>query len=145
MAEIMIEQIDLSIQKNQENVSALQNEYKELLNIKFKETVDILKQADIQTSNYINNIQKEAEIEKENNQNALAALKSEFTSILELQQQKHNEEVIYLQNQMLKMQAELREEMKSPLKKFMEKYRNNSKKDISNCSDKKEINSSGGG
>jgi len=117
----LINEINNAIQKNQEQIAYLKNEYQQYINSKMQEFSRLLNQTGDEIDKYLQNIQNEAAIEKQNNQAALENLKSEFMDILQQQQQRHDEEIINLKNQMYKMEADLKEEMKSPFRKFIEK------------------------
>ncbi len=123
--EEIIKEIKFSIQKNQEQITEFQNEYEELINSKFQAAMNILKQADDKINNYISNIQKEAAAEREKNEKNLADLKSEFKAVLDLQNQNHDDEMLSLRMRILETEDYIREEIKSPLKKIIEKFRNN--------------------
>ena len=118
----LIDEINNLTQKNTEHIAALKNEYQRHINSKMQDFTQLLKQAEAEINNYLDDIKQQAAIERENNRQALETLKSEFKNILQEQQQRHEEEIINLKNQMIKMEADLKEEMKSPFKKFIEKY-----------------------
>ncbi|MCD7779529.1 MAG: glycosyltransferase family 2 protein [Candidatus Gastranaerophilales bacterium] len=67
-------------------------------------------------------LKSELESENKNTQTSIEELKSEFTAMLKLQQEQHEEELVNLQNQITKLEFDLREQMIPPLKKLMKKY-----------------------
>ena len=64
------------------------------------------------------------EEEKSQSEKIVSDLKSEFLSILSEREEQHKKEVDELKQQIKDLENNLREEMKSPLKKFVEKYQN---------------------
>ena len=67
---------------------------------------------------------KRIENEKSKTEKIVSDLKAEFLSILSEREEQHRIEVEDLKTQIRSFESTLREEMKSPLKKFVEKYQN---------------------
>ncbi len=120
--------IEVYKQENEERISDLRKEYKEIIFSKIKNISNNLEQFDIEVKNYIDIIQKQLETEKEQNIQNIEELKSKFNIVLEAQQKKHDEEIEILKKQMQEMEFKLREEMKSPIQKLIEKYKTKSEK-----------------
>ena len=120
--------IEVYKQENEEKISDLRKEYKEIISSKIKNISNNLEQFDIEVKNYIDIIQKQLETEKEQNIQNIEELKSKFNIVLEAQQKKHDEEIEILKKQMQEMEFKLREEMKSPIQKLIEKYKTKSEK-----------------
>lgn len=74
------------------------------------------------------NLKKEFEIEKQGYLEIIENLKSEYKSLIQEQEAKHKQEITELQSQIVKLEYNLREEMKSPIKKLIEKYKNKQEK-----------------
>lgn len=72
----------------------------------------------------ISNLKKEFEIEKQGYLEIIENLKTEYKSLLKEQEINHKQEIIELQGQIKELEYNLREEMKSPIKKLIEKYKN---------------------
>lgn len=117
-----------SQQKNEEKINNLRNEYKDFISSKMQDLSVVIKQVDTEVKDYLESIQNKLESEKQQNIQNAEDLKVQFTSLFELQQKKYDEELDSLKKQMIEMEQKLREEMKSPIKKFIEKYQNKSEK-----------------
>ncbi len=108
----------------QRNHEAQINTYKQNLVSKMKDFEGLLKHTSSEINKFIDELQIKIETENQNTNAVINNLKAEFEEKFKQQEQKYNKELQNMQNQMLKMQAELREEMKSPIKKLIEKYKN---------------------
>ena len=124
----IVANIEIYKQENEKRISDLRKEYKEIIFSKIKNISNNLEQFDIEVKNYIDIIQKQLETEKEQNIQNIEELKSKFNIVLEAQQKKHDEEIEILKKQMQEMEFKLREEMKSPIQKLIEKYKTKSEK-----------------
>ena len=120
--------IEVYKQENEERISDLRKEYKEIIFSKVKNISKNMEQFDIEIKNYIDIIQKQLETEREQNIQNVEGLKFEFNRVIESQQKKHDEEIEILKKQIQEMEFKLREEMKSPIQKLIEKYKTKSEK-----------------
>ena len=120
--------IEVYKQKNEEKISDLRKEYKEIISSKMQNISNNLEQFDIEIKNHIDTIQKQLETEKLQNIQNVEELKSKFSIELEARQKKHDEEIETLKKQIQEMEIKLREEMKSPIQKLIEKYKTKSEK-----------------
>ena len=115
-------------QENEVKISALRKEYKEIIFSKVQNISNNLEQFDTEIKNHIDIIQKQLETEKQQNIRNVEELKFKFSIELEAQQKKHDEEIENLKKQMQEVEIKLREEMKSPIQKLIEKYKTKSEK-----------------
>ena len=124
----IVANIEVYKQKNEEKISDLRKEYKEIISSRIQNISNNLEQFDIEIKNHIDTIQKQLETEKLQNIRNIEELKSQFSIELEVQQKKHDEEIETLKKQMQEVEVKLREEMKSPIQKLIEKYKTKSEK-----------------
>lgn len=115
-------------QENEVKISALRKEYKEIIFSKVQNISNNLEQFDTEIKNHIDIIQKQLETEKQQNIRNVEELKFKFNIILEEQQKQYKEEIENLKKQMQEMEIKLREEMKSPIRKLIDKYKTKSEK-----------------
>ena len=120
--------IEVYKQENEERISDLRKEYKEIISLKMQNISNNLEQFESEIKNYIDVVQKQLETEKQQNMQNTEELKSKFNIVIEEQQKQHKEEIENLKKQMQEMEIKLREEMKSPIQKLIEKYKTKSEK-----------------
>lgn len=120
--------IEVYKQKNEEKISDLRKEYKEIIFSKVQNISNNLEQFESEIKNYIDVVQKQLETEKQQNMQNTEELKSKFNIVIEEQQKQHKEEIENLKKQMQEMEIKLREEMKSPIQKLIDKYKTKSEK-----------------
>ena len=120
--------IEVYKQKNEEKISDLRKEYKEIISLKMQNISNNLEQFESEIKNYIDVVQKQLETEKQQNMQNTEELKSKFNIVIEEQQKQHKEEIENLKKQMQEMEIKLREEMKSPIQKLIDKYKTKSEK-----------------
>lgn len=109
---------------NEEQLSSVRGE----IHNKFDEFSGIINNTKEQFNVIADNIKNIVEQEKQNNNAIIKSMKSEFMSIIEAQQKHHNNEVTELREQIKQLEIDLREEMKSPVAKLLEKYQKKSEK-----------------
>ena len=124
----IVSEVENLKQENEEKISDLRKEYKEIISLKMQNISNNLEQFDIEIKNHIDTIQKQLETEKLQNIQNVEELKSKFNIVLEEQQKQHKEEIENLKKQMQEMEIKLREEMKSPIRKLIDKYKTKSEK-----------------
>ncbi|MBQ8886916.1 MAG: glycosyltransferase [Candidatus Gastranaerophilales bacterium] len=100
------------------------NEQIESLNTKLNNVSSVLEKEKEQRKDLNLEFIKRIENEKSKTEKIVSDLKAEFLSILSEREEQHRIEVEDLKTQIRSFESTLREEMKSPLKKFVEKYQN---------------------
>ena len=124
----IVSEVENLKQENEAKISGLRKEYKEIIFSKVQNISNNLEQFDTEIKNHIDIIQKQLETEKQQNIRNVEELKFKFNIILEEQQKQYKEEIENLKKQMQEMEIKLREEMKSPIRKLIDKYKTKSEK-----------------
>ncbi len=124
----IVSEVENLKQENEAKISALRKEYKEIIFSKVQNISNNLEQFESEIKNYIDVVQKQLETEKQQNMQNTEELKSKFNIVIEEQQKQHKEEIENLKKQMQEMEIKLREEMKSPIQKLIDKYKTKSEK-----------------
>jgi predicted nucleic acid-binding Zn-ribbon protein len=117
--EEIINKIENITQETNKKIEKIIENNKIQLNSKLNEISYLITEKEEILQNQIEQLKQQQNIEKQNTEN----LKSEFISLLEKQQEKHSNEIKDLQEKLIQTENTLREEMKSPIKKLMEKYK----------------------
>ncbi len=124
----IVSEVENLKQENEAKISDLRKEYKEIIFSKVQNIANNLEQFESEIKNYIDVVQKQLETEKQQNMQNTEELKSKFNIVIEEQQKQHKEEIENLKKQMQEMEIKLREEMKSPIQKLIDKYKTKSEK-----------------
>ena len=98
------------------------------INSKLEEVSLFVQEKDNRNSLLFKEVDEKIKTEKYNLEVIVSTLKEEFNFILSEQQRKHDEEVQMLKNHIKQLEYDLREEMKSPIKKLIDKYQNKQEK-----------------
>lgn len=124
----IVSEVENLKQENEAKISDLRKEYKEIIFSKVQNISNNLEQFESEIKNYIDVVQKQLETEKQQNMQNTEELKFKFNIVIEEQQKQHKEEIENLKKQMQEMEIKLREEMKSPIQKLIDKYKTKSEK-----------------
>ena len=111
-----------------ENVSKLNdektNEKISNLNDKLDKIALIIEEQRKQNAQDISVLIQKIEENKHQTNAIVSQMKAEFVAILREEQIKHKEEILEFKHQIRELEYDLREEIKSPIKKIVEKYQN---------------------
>ena len=106
----------LNEEKTSEKISTLNN--------KLDKITDVIEEQKKNNTAQISGLIKKIENNEHKNYEIISNLKDEFLSILSEREEEHKKDVQELKNQIKDLESTLREEMKSPIKKLVEKYQN---------------------
>ena len=106
----------LNEEKTSEKISTLNN--------KLDKITDVIEEQKKNNTAQISGLIKKIENNEQKNYEIISNLKDEFLSILSEREEEHKKDVQELKNQIKDLESTLREEMKSPIKKLVEKYQN---------------------
>ena len=115
------------------NISLLEKEIKENITLiksdlmnenknKHEKILTTIENIEKNIMSYIDKVQTEIQTEKINTEQTITKLKKELNNEFEQKFLKYNEEITNLQKQLIEKEMQLREEMKSPFQKFIDKY-----------------------
>ena len=121
------EQTEKSFEKIQEDtnntIQKVNNEYKELVSENVSELLSKITNQEQKYKEETESLKNIIETNKIEYEEVIIQMKSEFSSILQEQQQKHQKEIAELKENISLLELRIKEEIKSPITKIIEKYR----------------------
>ncbi len=115
--------IDYYKKETEEKNIQLRKEYKEFVATKIQSISNNFEQLDLEVKKHIEILRSRLEEERQENIQNIEELKSQFYYEFRNQEKMYQEEIERIRKQMQEMEIKLREEMKSPIKRLIEKYK----------------------